>query len=132
MKFKISKNEVTRFLSKIQQILLDKNFNIDSDFILIKSKKVEEEFSTPYTLVDLDYDAYDVINHLKMLEVSNFSEAKIDENDPNPPLLYVFGIEINGREVYVKIKYREIDDVNQVICVSFHYSKWSMVYPYCE
>ena len=127
-----SRNDVDKFLRKIKEILLDKQFNVDTDFALIKSKKVDEEYSTPYTLLDLDYDVYDVIDHLIKLDVSDFSEVKLDEDDPNPPLLYVFGTEINGREVYIKIKYRGFDDSNQVICVSFHYSKWSMDYPFKE
>ncbi len=128
----ISKNDVAKYLCKIKESLSNKQFNIDEDFILIKSKKEDEEFSTPYTLLDLDYDAYDVVNHLKALDVSDFSEIKLDEDDPNPPLLYVFGKEINGREIYIKIKLREFDDSNQVICVSFHYSKWRMNYPFKE
>ena len=128
----ISKNDVAKYLCKIKESLSNKQFNIDEDFILIKNKKEDEEFSTPYTLLDLDYDAYDVVNHLKALDVSDFSEIKLDEDDPNPPLLYVFGKEINGREIYIKIKLREFDDSNQVICVSFHYSKWRMNYPFKE
>ena len=128
----ISKNDVAKYLCKIKKSLSNKQFNIDEDFILIKNKKEDEEFSTPYTLLDLDYDAYDVVNHLKALDVSDFSEIKLDEDDPNPPLLYVFGKEINGREIYIKIKLREFDDSNQVICVSFHYSKWRMNYPFKE
>ena len=81
--------------------LFSEYINVDTDFALIKSKKVDEEYSTPYTLLDLDYDVYDVIDHLIKLDVSDFSEVKLDE-----------------------------DDSNQVICVSFHYSKWSMDYPF--
>lgn len=126
----ITRNDVDKFLRKIKEILLSKQFNIDTDFALIKSKKIDEEFSTPYTLLDLDYDVYDVMEHLISLNVSDFSEVKLDEDDSNPPLLYVFGREVNGREIYIKVKYREFDDANQVICVSFHYSKWRMDYPF--
>lgn len=125
-----SKTDVAKFLDKIKEILSDKNFNIDNDFILIKNKNKEEGYSTPHTLLDLDYDVSDVVEQLIQLEVSDFSEVKLDEDDPNPPLLYVFGKEINGKEVYIKIKYRDFDDASLVICVSFHYSKWSMEYPY--
>ncbi len=71
-----------------------------------------------------------VVDVLRNLEVSDFSEAKIDKNDPEPPILMVFGKYINEKNVYIKIKCRETDDMGQVICVSFHYAQWDMCYPF--
>ena len=88
-------------------------------------------YSTPYTLVDLDYDEDDVIERLKELSVAEYSETKIDRDDLNPPLLFVFGKKINGKLVYIKLKIR--DDENTVIlCVSFHYAKEKMKFPYAK
>ena len=67
---------------------------------------------------------------LSSLRVSDFSEARLDADDPNPPILMIFGKKINNREIYIKIKNRESEDLHQVICVSFHYSQWEMMYPY--
>ena len=126
----LSKGEVASFLSQMKGILKADTFNIDSHFRLIKNSKEEIEYSTPYTLIDLEYDVFDVANELKSLEVSNYSESKLDRDDPNPPILLVFGKVINNREIYIKIKCRDINDIGQVICVSFHYAKWKMKYPY--
>lgn len=126
----LSKGEVASFLSQMKGILKADTFNIDSHFRLIKNSKEEIEYSTPYTLIDLEYDVFDVVNELKSLEVSNYSESKLDRDDPNPPILLVFGKVINNREIYIKIKCRDINDIGQVICVSFHYAKWEMKYPY--
>lgn len=125
---KVNRSDIQRFLTSIKSSLSDENFDVDDDFILIKSNKDDIEYSTLYTLLDLEFDVYDVVNVLKSLEVEDFSEIKIDEDDPDPPLLYVFGKFINKREIYIKIKYRNSADLNQVICVSFHYAKWKMSY----
>lgn len=97
--------------------------------LIRKKKRVEEQkFSTPYTLLDLDYDAEDVVSRLKELKVEEYSETKIDTNDVNPPILFVFGKDINGKLIYVKLKIRDLK--KQVVCVSFHYAKDKMEFPY--
>lgn len=64
----------------MKELLGKADFNIDSDLTLIKKKKPnDEEHSTPYTLLDLDYDAWDVVERLKELTVSEYSETKIDK-----------------------------------------------------
>ena len=89
----------------------------------------DEEHSTPYTLLDLDYDMWDVVERLKELTVSEYSETKIDKDDLNPPLLFVFGKEINKKLVYVKLKIKG-DQKRRVLCVSFHYARDPMKFPY--
>lgn len=124
------KREVTAFLEELKELLGKEDFNIDSDLMLIKKKKRDdEEHSTPYTLLDLDYDAWDVVDRLKELTVAEYSETKIDTDDIDPPLLFVFGKEINGKLVYVKLKIKK-DHRKRVLCVSFHYARESMVFPY--
>lgn len=79
-------------------------------------------------MLDLDYDAEDIVNRLKELKVEEYSETKIDTDDINPPILFVFGKDIDGKLIYVKLKIR--DQQKQVICVSFHYAKNKMEFPY--
>lgn len=124
------KREVVAFLKELKDLLGKEDFDIDSDFILIKRKKTDdEEHSTPYTLLDLDYDMWDVVERLKELTVSEYSETKIDKDDLNPPLLFVFGKEINKKLVYVKLKIKG-DQKRRVLCVSFHYARDPMKFPY--
>ena len=54
--------------------------------------------------MELDYDTWDVVERLKELTVSDYSETKIDKDDLDPPLLFVFGKDINRKLVYVKLK----------------------------
>lgn len=127
-----SKNkEVTDFLEELQGILGKENFDIDADITLIRAKKKKEDemYSTPYTLLDLDYDTYDVVDRLKELTIKEYSETLIDKDDINPPLLFVFGKDINNKQVYVKLKIKG-NQSRYVLCVSFHYAKEKMVFPY--
>lgn len=51
-----------------------------------------------------------------------------DRDDSHPPLLFVFGKMIEGRTVYIKLKIKS--EKKKVVCVSFHYAKHDMNYPY--
>lgn len=106
------------------------SIDINTDLSLVRKKKQGDDlkFSTPYTLLDLDYDAEDVVDRLKELKVEEYSETKIDKDDVNPPILFVFGKGINDQLIYVKLKIR--DQQKHVICVSFHYAKDKMEFPY--
>ena len=124
------KGEVAAFLKELKRFLEKGDFNIDTDFILIrKNKKDDMEHSTPYTLLDLDYDIEDVVDRLKELTVEEYSETKIDKDDLDPPLLFVFGKNINRKRIYIKLKIKG-DQKRHVLCVSFHYAKDKMKFPY--
>ena len=115
----------------MRRTIADDSFNADTDFILIRKDKAgtDHMYSTAFTLVDLEYDAQDVINTLNDLKVEEYSESVFDNDDSNPFWLHVFGKEINDRLVYIKLKIREAGS-KYIICVSFHYAKNSMVFPY--
>ena len=124
------KREIVAFLEELKGLLGKDDFNIDSDILLIKKRKPKDEaHSTPYTLLDLDYDILDVVERLKELSVAEYSETKIDKDDLNPPLLFVFGKDINNKLVYIKLKIKD-DNKKRVLCVSFHYAKEPMTFPY--
>lgn len=127
------KKDVLGFLKELKTLLQTEEFDSAKNLVLVKKRKAcpDQCYSTPYTLVDLDYDEDDVIERLKELSVAEYSETKIDRDDLNPPLLFVFGKKINGKLVYIKLKIR--DDENTVIlCVSFHYAKEKMKFPYAK
>ena len=122
--------DIMEFLNHLHQILQHENFDIDKDLTLIrKKKKNEEQFSTPYTLLDLDYDMFDVVERLKELTIKEYSETLIDKDDLNPPMLFVFGKDIRCRQVYIKLKIKGVL-TRHVLCGSFHYAKRKMRFPY--
>ena len=71
----------------LKNILHSEGFIIDRDFIIIRSKKKsgKEQYSTPYTLLDLEYDASDIVERLKELTIREYSETLVDKDDTNPP-----------------------------------------------
>lgn len=97
--------------------------------MISKKKSLEKEkFSTPYTLIDLDYDRSDIIERLKELTLQEYSETLFDKDDDNPPLLFVFGKDINCKTIYIKLKIK--DGKKNILCLSFHYAEHTMSYPY--
>lgn len=122
------KKTVLGFLRLLKNVLTSEEFDLDDDLIIIVSKKSGfEEYSTSYTLNDLSYDAADIVCKLNELELENYSETLIDKDNVDPPLLMVFGKEINDKLVYIKLKIR---NEKKVICVSFHYAERDMDFPY--
>ena len=122
---------VKTFLEELKEIIESVDFDIDDDFLIIKSNKDDMAYSTSYTMTDLDYDSSDIIERLKELTVSEYSETLIDKDDDKPPLLFVFGKYINGKLVYIKLKIKGKTE-KRVLCLSFHYAKHDMKFPYKE
>ena len=123
------KKDVKKFLEELKAIINDVSFDSDDDLIIIKSSKDEVQYSTRYTLLDLDYDTVDVVDRLKELTVSDYSETLIDKDDDKPPLLFVFGKDINNRQIYIKLKIKG-ENNRRILCLSFHYAKHKMKFPY--
>lgn len=123
------KKDVKKFLDELKAIINDVSFDSNDDLIIIKSSKDEVQYSTRYTLFDLDYDTVDVVDRLKELTVSDYSETLIDKDDDKPPLLFVFGKDINNRQVYIKLKIKGANN-RRILCLSFHYAKHKMKFPY--
>ena len=125
------KQAIKVFLEELKDILMNKDFDVDNDLTVITNEKSEEKekFSTPYTLLDLEYDTYDVVDRLKELELRDYSETLFDKDDNNPPLLYVFGKNINSKQVYIKLKIKG-EGQKRVLCLSFHYAEREMHFPY--
>ena len=123
------KKDVKAFLEELKEVLEAENFNIYDNLLIIKSSKDEIEYSTNYTMTDLDYDSSDIVERLKELTVSEYSETLIDKDDDKPPLLFVFGKDINSKLIYIKLKIKG-EITKRVLCLSFHYAKHDMEFPY--
>ena len=120
---------VSAFLDELHEILRNQEFNLAEDLLIIKSSKDEIQFSTNFTMVDLEYDPEDVVERLKELTILDYSETLFDDSNDNPPLLFVFGKDINNRLVYIKLKIKG-EESKKVLCLSFHYAKYDMKFPY--
>ena len=123
--------EVKKFLNELFGIIDDRSFNIDKNFVLIRSNKEDKDHSTPYTIADLEFDSEDVVNTIRQLTIADYSQTLLDKDDLKPPLLFVFGKDINQKPIYIKLKIKEKKN-KYILCVSFHYAKYPMNYPYAQ
>ena len=65
---------------------------------------------------------------IKTITVTDYSEGPITNLLNQLGDLYVFGKQLNGQEVYIKICYGLPN--KQTICISFHVAEHPMKYPY--
>lgn len=79
------------------------------------------------TLLELDITPAYREEILKGLQVSDYAEGPKPETLYGGKDMWIFGVNINGREVYIKITLGLCGA--QVICISFHLSEFPMKYP---
>lgn len=87
------KEEIENFLTKLKEILTNKQFDIDKDLDILFRKKNESKddpYITSNTLAALNYDKEDVKNELLKLKIFNYVETLVDIKDISGPRLYVF------------------------------------------
>lgn len=65
---------------------------------------------------------------IRSLKVTDYSDGPIDDLLYGGSGLWVFGREIKGNEVYIKITMGSHN--LPVICISFHLSEHKMIYPF--
>lgn len=123
----VSKKDIEAFLAEMKSILCSADFDIDRDFIFteIRAKDdPDDEYTNKNTLLELDFDRYDVVEHLKSLTVEEYTESMLDNVSKDMRFFHVFGRKIRGRDVYIKvrIKLRKIG-TKYVFCVSFHFAR---------
>ena len=79
-------------------------------------------------LAELDITPAKRIEYLMNLKAEDYSSGpNKDTYDPMKPDYYEFGIQINGREVYIKISLGLIN--KRADCMSFHPAEFPMKYP---
>lgn len=125
-----SKYEINNFLEKLAWRLDSPYFDPEKDLVVQRLKENDDvEFSNINTLISLGYDNFDIANTLNELEVGDYSHSIRDKVDKEPPFLHVFGKIISNRMIYIKLKMKEYPK-KKVICVSFHYARKELSFPY--
>ena len=67
---------------------------------------------------------------LSSLRPDNYSRGpEPDDGAGREGEIWVFGTELQNREVYIKIKLVEADGEKSPICLSFHFAEFVMTYP---
>ena len=118
------------FLEELHNIIDSDTFSIERNLsVILKNKPDDIKHSTPYTLIDLGFDVEDIVPVIRHLSIEDYSETLYDDKDENPPLLYVFGTEINNKQIYIKLKIKKKKS-KYILCLSFHYAAHDMSFPY--
>lgn len=80
------------------------------------------------TLLDLELSVNDVKEIIRNLKPANYVEGPVPDTLYKGPSLWVFGREIKGREIYIKVT---IGPPNaEAICISFHHAEFPLKHPF--
>lgn len=67
---------------------------------------------------------------LENLETENYCEGPLEETMHGAGNMWVFGTEVSGNEIYIKVAMGQPN--NSVICISFHLAEHPLEYPFKE
>lgn len=98
-----TREQVREFIEELKEVLNSPHCDLD----ILPKKKGEEShdpYTTENTLIDLEYDTNDVKDELKKLTEKYYIETIKDNKNEDRPHFWVFGEEINLKEVYIKVK----------------------------
>jgi hypothetical protein len=109
---------------EIKRFLIDFKQKLDFWGIIFRSDR-GKNFET---MIQLEYLVEDVKKELRELEIVHYSEGPINETLYKGADMWVFGKNIQSREVYIKISLGQPS--SKVICISFHFAEHSMTYPF--
>ena len=99
LKVRIEANPNNPNLLELKEVLNSPRCDLD----ILPKKKGEEShdpYTTENTLIDLEYDTHDVKAQLKNLTEHQYIETIKDNKNEDRPHFWVFGKEINLKEVY--------------------------------
>jgi hypothetical protein len=80
------------------------------------------------TMADLEMSVDQVITIIEKLELQDYSEGPRPDAMLNGADMWVFGKEVKGHEIYIKVTLGRLN--SPVICISFHFAEYAMTYPF--
>lgn len=131
---KMSKKNIEDFLLEMKKILTNERFDIDKQFQFIQQREKDEpndEYTNQNTLIELEYDRFDVVDELKRLTVKDYCETMYDTQADGICFLHVFGKKIQKRDIYIKVRIKTDRYGKRVFCISFHFARHPLTnFPY--
>lgn len=79
-------------------------------------------------LLDLNISRFERLEVVKSIQTEDYSDGPIVDDLNNFKEMWVFGKDVNGCEVYIKVAMG--DPNNRTICISFHKAEHKMAYPF--
>lgn len=117
----MSIEDVERFLTKCKIAV---TFHID--FLFDEKEK--------RTLSELIYEYDDVIQEILDLEPQDYEKGPLQDEKGYAGEWWVFGKLIQGREIYIKVKVKDLNQEGHkqlsCLCISFHFAEHPLKLPY--
>lgn len=112
----VTKEDVERFLA---------DFNVKIKIFGIRFR--DDRAKNHNSLLELGVTPSERLNVLMRLECYDYSAVPIVDELNNQGEMWVFGKDVKGNEVYIKISMGRPN--SHTICVSFHKAEYPMSYP---
>lgn len=116
------KGNVEIFLTDMKNILKDPK----AEIVIDPRDNDEYIYSTKYCLTELGYQREDVIQTLLKLKLTDYVESCKDTRNPKSNEFYIFGTNIEDKEIYIKVKISSYTN-KIVLCMSFHFAEFPLV-----
>jgi hypothetical protein len=97
--------------------------------ILKHGLRVVSRSSNNQALIDLGLTPERREEVILNLQCENYAQGPLADDQGLPGDVWIFGCEIDGREVYVKLKIFTVQNEKYAKCLSFHPSQHSLHYP---
>jgi hypothetical protein len=113
--------------NQIELFFIDLHKALENEFFLERTEKNKA------TITALEYTHQDIKNKIRGLTIEHYAEGPIPSKTTSN-FLWVFGTEIDGKEIYIKIEIGKYsysgEELRTAYIVSFHFAEWKMSYPY--
>lgn len=122
----LTKGAVETFLKEVRQILNDTN----SELRIIERNDKPKGYNTSDCRTILGINNADIKEYIKKLTVNDYVETCDNERNLKSNSYYVFCIEIQHNQIYIKIQIQSYDK-KIILCMSFHFAEYKITkFPY--
>jgi len=115
-------NEIEKYLYEIKEIINEKS----KDY---RTWNIEPRDKNRECMLQLGFNYRAVKNEILQLNKEDYCEGPVLDTDIKGNV-WIFGIFINGKEIYIKLKKVVRGDLRMVRIISFHFSERGLAYPY--
>ena len=118
-----TRNEVDAYLRKVRAAIASPLIPGSEGWVFVRRDKNKA------CLLSLCLTLGDVREVIMNLTIDNYCAGPCHDND-QPGELWEFGGNVEGREIYIKLKLAEFGQLNGVRVISFHEAERCLAYPF--
>ncbi len=111
--------EIERFIADLRECLF-----AGQELFIVERKKNQD------TLIQLGLTRRNLVDELTSLSIKNYCSGPELDDQRQTDVLWTFGKEIEGVEIYIKTKIFTVDGEDYVKLISFHRAEFPVKHPY--